>query len=502
MEEISVTANASLQPTHSFVYKGKKFPFNMKLFKCFSQYFKINKQQFANTTEIDIFNDQNEKINLSESSINDFINFCQSREITLNKDNSPSLHMLAKKYQVSSLIKLTTEFIFKHQKEIVIDFYILNQDEEDFDKAKYEEIISKDFLNYINDDKLLLLPIPVLHRIMTKYYQKNSEQTVIETNQSEITEFLFKCLDTFGREASVLFEHIDLSRSNDSIRRLLQYGDKFDFHFINSQHLKSIYQLESEIIEKMAKITNENKEKDDQIKQKQDEIEKMIRQQEEKNKEKDDQIKQKQDEIERLIQQQNDQVGQKQSEMEAALLQKDEKIGQIQSEFESKLRVLNDQVRQLTERLEQQSILVEQLKGKFEEVEKNPLSLKCRFQSESDPKGVIFALGESVSLSAPSDNDPRYPLSNIKKYDDKNQNNDEDENQNDKIDESLITSIAGDFNFSDDENDQNNENQNVNINEEEENQNPTEEEEEQIYDYLISSIAYEFHFGDDENDQN
>ena len=115
--------------------------------------------------------------------------------------------------------------------------------------------------------------------------------------------------------------------------------------------------------------------------------------------------------------------------MEAALLQKDEKIGQIQSEFESKLRVLNDQVRQLTERLEQQSILVEQLKGKFEEVEKNPLSLKCRFQSESDPKGVIFALGESVSLSAPSDNDPRYPLSNIKKYDDKNQNNDEDENQ-------------------------------------------------------------------------
>lgn len=208
MEEISVPANAILQPTHSFVYKGKKFPFNMKLFKCFSQYFKINKQQFANTTEIDIYNDQNEKINLTESSINDFINFCQSREITLNKDNSPSLYMLAKKYQVSSLIKLTSQFIFEHQKEIVIDFYILNQDEEDFDKAEYEEIISKDFLNYINDDKLLLLPIPVLHRIMTKYYQKNSEQTAIETNQSEITEFLFKCLDTYGREASVLFEHM------------------------------------------------------------------------------------------------------------------------------------------------------------------------------------------------------------------------------------------------------------------------------------------------------
>lgn len=173
-------------------------------------------------------------------------------------------------------------------------------------------------------------------------------------------------------------------------------------------------------IERMIHQQEErNREKDDQIKQKQDEIERMIQQQEERNKEKDDQIKQKQDEIERLIQQQNNQVGQKQSEMEAALQQKGEKIDQIQSEFESKLRVLNDQIRQLTERLEQQNSLVEQLNGKIEGVEKKiPSLFRWRFQGESDPKGVISAFGHSVSLSAPSDDDPNYPLSNIKKYDD------------------------------------------------------------------------------------
>ena len=91
---------------------------------------------------------------------------------------------------MKSLIELSVKLIssfWSSKISISVDFYILNQNNKDFDKAEYEEIITKDLLNYINDDKLLLLPIPVLHRVMTKYCQKNSEQTSIEKDQSEIT---------------------------------------------------------------------------------------------------------------------------------------------------------------------------------------------------------------------------------------------------------------------------------------------------------------------------
>lgn len=60
-EEISINGNSRLQSTHFFTYNGKKYPFNMKLFKCFSQYFQTNKSRFYNITDINIFDDSDEK---------------------------------------------------------------------------------------------------------------------------------------------------------------------------------------------------------------------------------------------------------------------------------------------------------------------------------------------------------------------------------------------------------------------------------------------------------
>lgn len=260
MEEISINGNTRLQPTHFFVHKGKNYPFNMKLFKCFSQYFQINKNRYKGTTYINIFDNPEEEMDLTESTINDFINFCQSKNVILTKENSPFLHRLAKKFIVPLLIDSTQDFIQVHQKEVVVELLILNLKENNPDTTKYEQIISNDLPYFINDTNLLLLPIPVLYRILTKYQQKNSEQQNNEQNSTQIVEFLFKCLDKYGRGASILFEKIDIcnSKSNALNRLLFEYSDKFDFHFINSQMLKNVYELESEMIRRTEKMSSEN----------------------------------------------------------------------------------------------------------------------------------------------------------------------------------------------------------------------------------------------------
>ena len=123
-QEISVSASSSLKATHSFIHNGKRYPFNMKLFKCFSQYFQINKNLFKNINEINLLDDQEEKIALTESSINDFISFCHKDKIILTNENVLSLHILSKKYIVPSLIDTTANYITAHRKDLVVELLI------------------------------------------------------------------------------------------------------------------------------------------------------------------------------------------------------------------------------------------------------------------------------------------------------------------------------------------------------------------------------------------
>lgn len=387
--EEEISGNARLQSTHFFVYKGEKFPFNMKLFKCFSQYFKINKNRFKDTTEISIFDDSDEKYDLTGNTIKDFIDFCQSKNISLNKENAPSLHRLAKKYIVPLLIDSTNEFIQKHQKEVVVDLLILNLKDKQFDSTEYEELISNNLPYYINDERLLKLPISVLNRILTKYNLKKPDDLKNDQICTQITEFLFKCLDNHGREASVLFGQIDLSRSKNNAknRLLFEYAGKFDFHFINGQLLKTVYELESELIKRTEKM------KEEQATHKK-EIKDLIQ----KQKEKDDQIQQKNENIESLINQQEN------------------KIQQIKSDFQRQLNDMNETVRQLTEKVTQQASLIDNLNQQLKEIKQSP-SYSSRFISESNPRGIISLIGSLVTLTCGASDDSNYPISNIKNFD-------------------------------------------------------------------------------------
>lgn len=66
-----------------FVYKEKRYPFNITLFNLFSLFFKnppLPIKENINLVDLE------DNIDISESIIYDFINFCQNNKIKLNKD--------------------------------------------------------------------------------------------------------------------------------------------------------------------------------------------------------------------------------------------------------------------------------------------------------------------------------------------------------------------------------------------------------------------------------
>ena len=121
---------------------------------------------------------------------------------------------------------------------------------------KYEQMISQNLSYYINNDKLLLLPFQTLYRILSNSLKEN-------INDNDFFEFLFKCLDKYGRNASILFENMHLMEVNSKYlnKLLTDYNDIFDFHFINPSFLKSIYEYQNEIIKNLKTIENQHKEK-------------------------------------------------------------------------------------------------------------------------------------------------------------------------------------------------------------------------------------------------
>lgn len=438
-QEISVDGNSVLLTTHFFIYKGKRYPFNMKLLKCFSQYFQTNKHLYKNSNEINLLDDSEDKITLIESAISDFISFCHSQKITIRKENALSLSILAKKYIVPALIESTSKFISTHQKDVVVDLLIINQDSEEFSTEEYEETISKDFPNYANDDRLLCFRIPVLYRILKKTYQHIKMSESRDQYDQIITEFLFKCLDHFGRPASVLFSLATCNnfRQIDLTRLHKDYSATFDFHFISEELVSRFYTEESanlgitfqlkEEIDRMKTEQEKMRGEIERLKKREEEYQKHMQEEEGRAKEINEQkeeirkLKDKQEkmsgEIQQLRQTQENLKKEKETESERKekeiqQLKRDEeeRISHIRTDFSNQLESLKSQIKDLTEKLAA-------VKAKQEEKRATLPSIRTRFSGSSNRNGLISQLGGGVALSATGYIDPSYPVTNIKSYD-------------------------------------------------------------------------------------
>ena len=67
----------------------------------------------------------------------------------------------------------------------------------------------------------MTLNIPIIYRIIHQYLNVDHAE---EEDKEKVIEFLFNCLDKYGREASILFDGIDLiheKKGYDYLNRMI-----------------------------------------------------------------------------------------------------------------------------------------------------------------------------------------------------------------------------------------------------------------------------------------
>ena len=301
-----IRSRNGIPDTHYFIYKNKKFPIKFDFFKYSSKYFLENQKLLENSKEIQLVDKEDEdNLHFSDDSIQNFIKFVQNQDVFLSNENVIDINYLSKKYEVLDLIEATNEYISSHQQELILPIFSIHQNDTSFETSTYEDILSTNLIQYINDELLLDLDVSILNRILTKYQLKNSKDKNIEKNKL-IIDFLFKCLDKHGRKASVLFSNVDFGElRNKYVNRLItDYSQNFDFYFINPSLVKTLYKTNSELLQKTEKYQIEHEKslllmrsEIDQIKT---ELSMQRVEQAQKDKEHSDEIKRLNEEIEKL----------------------------------------------------------------------------------------------------------------------------------------------------------------------------------------------------------
>ena len=224
---------------HKFIYKIKSYQYDFRAAICCSDYIYENLDFFLHNP-ITCLIDNEESTNFSEESINDFISYInQPNSQIINNDNVFILQKLNKKYKIKSLQTETDDYINKHHEELLIQ--VIN----DRNNLSLEEERSIAFhlFFYIDNKQLLNLPINFIDRIL-QFYRKEVHKDDDEENKNEIKimEFIFDCLDRYGRNASALFKNINfLKIGRIFLTKLLnEYHDTIDFAFIPNTVIQSL----------------------------------------------------------------------------------------------------------------------------------------------------------------------------------------------------------------------------------------------------------------------
>lgn len=148
--------------THIFVYKNKQFPFNLDVFRFTSKFFSDKAEDFRHSKYVQLLSHEEEsKIEISDKSINTFINYVQREAISIEEDNVLSLNYLGHKYQIDELVESTKRYITEHQSNLVLEILSneVNHNDNIKDMSTYEDIVAEHFLDYINDIRMLNLPV-------------------------------------------------------------------------------------------------------------------------------------------------------------------------------------------------------------------------------------------------------------------------------------------------------------------------------------------------------
>ena len=118
-KKINFIKNKEVIPdTHFLVYLDKKYPIKFDFFKYASNYFSQNKDELSKTINIQLFPDNLESnVSINPNTIEQFIDFVQSKKIPVDNENVVELHYLSERFEVTTLYEKTKEYIKIHQKE-------------------------------------------------------------------------------------------------------------------------------------------------------------------------------------------------------------------------------------------------------------------------------------------------------------------------------------------------------------------------------------------------
>lgn len=260
-----------------FKYRSKQYSINFDLILLNSNYFYKTQEQYKHVEYIPLLNDKEEEcMTLKEESIESFIRSLQNQQFELSYLTVHEIQYLSTKYEYPALTMIIDKFIEEHSTDLLIKTLLFKhkikeiktnnneREETSFNTDKEEAIISKNIKRYINDEEMLELPIATLERIIKKYYEIKQPKNEENQEEEELIEFMFKALDRYGKDASILFNNIDFKRTRQEVvqRLLTKYSDRFDFNMINSTLFKTITDITSEMTrqkEEYEKVFNEMK---------------------------------------------------------------------------------------------------------------------------------------------------------------------------------------------------------------------------------------------------
>ena len=121
----------------------------------------------------------------------------------------------------------------------------------DINDISDEKMTAFCLIKNINDGNLINRDLSSIYRILGLYLDSPNRK---HEDDEIIIDFLFKCIDKYGKKASVLFSHVDdqfdvmkiIKKINDG------YQNKIDIHYINPIVLhKSLHLLK--VNDKMTK---------------------------------------------------------------------------------------------------------------------------------------------------------------------------------------------------------------------------------------------------------
>lgn len=144
MDENPNDFNPPLPVTNFFIYKDRKYPFNFNFFKIFSQLFSSGEFDVLPELNINLVDEEQCKIELSDEFIKYFIGYCQNTPIPkdkINQESAMTFHYLAKYYKVKPLIDQMENYFNKNQEKFIL-YFLSNPDLDHLNQERYEEMLS------------------------------------------------------------------------------------------------------------------------------------------------------------------------------------------------------------------------------------------------------------------------------------------------------------------------------------------------------------------------